>query len=94
MVYATKIEWKRRFPFGPMISTTRKVLGEVLPSETVWSIVSRLGRASNGIRYFISVYDLTQAIIIYKVPKSMTISQWFEAEMEKARELFGEETAE
>ena len=88
-VVTANMEWKRRkfFLFGPIITRTKVIQGVTSYAyDCVAAVVALLGEMCDSIRYVLSYYGYTQAVIIYKLPRGVTFTQWIvnQAELEIA----------
>jgi hypothetical protein len=85
MVTATTKRQGRKYFFGPLVDKFEKIDGVVRYGSTIGSVVERLGQESDTIRFIVSYYRLTKAVIIYKLPKNTTLRQIIEKEVELER---------
>jgi hypothetical protein len=86
-----KIEIKRPFSrrkyrfFGPVI--TGWIFSHSLPKDfSIGEAIEEMGNRSDQIRYILSYHPYTDAVIVYKSPKGMTIREWVASQMKIERE--------
>lgn len=78
-VVTTQIERKRKkfFLFGRTVSKTKTFSGVVNYNFSVGSIVEQLGEKSDAIKFIVSFYAGTNAVIVYTLPKGVSLKQMF-----------------
>ncbi|MFH1178251.1 MAG: hypothetical protein V1711_00795 [bacterium] len=72
---------KKFFFFGPVIKKVEKISGTVLRDSSVGAVAQRLGEKADLVRYLLSYYEYTQAVIVYKLPKNASLRQWIDGEV-------------
>jgi len=88
-------KWRKKFFFwGPPVARIKRISGTIPHHDfrtgytpSVGTITERLGEKADSVRFLLSYYSYTQAVIVYKLPKGISMRQWIknETELEKAR---------
>lgn len=78
---------KKYFIFGPMI-TKIKISNTVRPCSTIYSAFNELGERSDSVRFILSYHESTQAVIVYKLPKGILMSEWIQRKIESEKVKF------
>lgn len=85
----------KRYHFcGPIVTLIKNIRGVVTshyPISNVGSVIKQLGETANSICFLISYYRYTKAVIVYKLPKGVSISQWIEDEIKSEKKQFQDE---
>lgn len=68
---------KKFFLFGRTVSKNETFSSVVNSNSSVGSIVEQLGEKSDDIRFIVSFYAGTSAVIIYTLPKGVSLRQLF-----------------
>lgn len=76
---------KKFFFFGSYVSKIKRISGIVFRGSSVESVVERFGEKTDSVRFLLSYYGYTQAVIIYKLPKGVSLRQWIEREVESEK---------
>lgn len=85
-------EYRKKFLFfGPVVSKAKRLRGIVSPSSSVGSVIEQLKESADLVRYIISYYEYTCAVIIYKLPKGVSLRQLVERENKEERAMIQEE---
>jgi hypothetical protein len=74
--------------FGPKISYTKtvKVTGKVRGSSTVNNVLDNLGEeATRRVHFIFSYWRYTDAVILYKSPKGLSVGEWIKKQIESER---------
>lgn len=82
---------KKYFLFGPIVSKTRKVTGVVRYGSSVCSILDGLGEKADSVHFILSYFEYTQAVIVYKLPKGISMLQWIQNDIESEGANFQKE---
>lgn len=85
---------KKFFFFGPVVLKVKRISGMVLPGSSVGSVVERLGEKADSIRFMVSYYGYTKAVIVYKLPKGVSLKQWIEKEVAREKEEYRKSMAD
>lgn len=87
----------KRYHFcGPIVTLIKNIRGVITPDypiSNVGSVIEQLGETANSICFLISYYRYTKAVIVYKLPKGVSISQWIENEIKLEKKQFQDEVA-
>lgn len=87
-VVTAEVERRRKkfFLFGPVVSEIKKIYGIVSHDSLVGSTVERFEEKADSIHFILSYYGHTEAVIIYKLPKGVSLKQWIENEIKQEKE--------
>jgi len=84
--------------FGPMIKHESKdiALGEIHGGESTirGCLFNTIGTRADDVRYIVSYFSFTKAIIVYKVPNGVTLPVWIKQQIEAEKASFKKECAE
>lgn len=94
-IVTAKVERQRKkfFLFGPIVSKIKSVSGMIFPGASVGSIVERLGEKANSVHLMVSYYGYTKAVIIYRLPRGVSLRQWIKNEIESEKVKLQSEVA-
>ena len=85
-VTAEEVKRRKRFLlFGPTVTRAKRISGTVFRGTTVGCAVERLGEKADSIRFLLSYFAYTLAVIIYRLPKNVSLRQWIETEVESEK---------
>ena len=76
--------------FGPVVTREKTIRGWGVNS-TVNSVIQKVWDKADSVRYLLSYYPRTGAVIVYKLPKNTSLRQWFADETQRERNCFREE---
>lgn len=82
----TESQRKKFFFFGPLLSRAKKVFGVVFRGFSVGSVARQLEEKADSVHFLLSYYGYTKAVIIYRLPKGLSLRQWIEGEVESERQ--------
>lgn len=89
--------------FGPLIKVleTQAFVGTIKGGSTLFDAMQFLGEEADRVRYVLSYSREKESVILYKIPQSLTLRQWFLTEINeeaanfrKAVSLIDESVAE
>lgn len=79
---------KKYFIFGPIISKIKKFFSVVRQGSTIYSALEELGEKANLVHFIVSYYEYTEAVIVYKLPKGISMLEWIQNEIESDKTKF------
>lgn len=92
IIVEVKKHRKRYFIFGPMISKVKKFPAVVRWGSTVHSMLDKMGGKADSVRFILSYYEYeyedTRTVIVYKLPKGVSMLKWIQGEVEMERGRF------
>ena len=65
--------------------------GKIPVGSTLNEVLGHLGNRASVVRYILSYYPHNKAVILYKIPKNVSLSQWYEDEVKKEASKFHQE---
>jgi hypothetical protein len=86
----TEMVWSRRFPyFWKKVCQWRMVQSiGIVASGSIKDELSILGKKSQFVRIIYSYSPYTEAAIVYKIPKDVSVCEWLRSETETAKADF------
>ncbi len=82
---------KKWWFFGPETINFKTTHGIVFPNLLVGEVIRDFWKRANDIQYLLSYYRVTRAVIIYKLPKKVSLKRWFDDQVALERKQFREE---
>ncbi|MDR3558312.1 MAG: hypothetical protein P4L61_02145 [Candidatus Pacebacteria bacterium] len=95
LIRAIPAHRKYRF-FGPIVPAVpareekeeRKIDGEVHYGTTLGKKLAELGERADSVKFVLSYWDQTGALIVYKVPNGVTLPVWINLQIEAEQAAF------
>lgn len=85
----TIIDRKKYWFFGSTIKVEETTESQITPDMSVYDVLKSMKETVNRIRFIMSYYSRTGAIIIYKLPNGLpTMKHWLDNEIMKEKESF------
>lgn len=79
---------KKYFIFGPIVSKIKKISSVVRWGTTVQSVLDKMGEEVDSVHFILSYYEYIQTVIIYKLPKGISMLKWIQDEIESEKIKF------
>jgi hypothetical protein len=93
---------RRYWLFGPIVPLVpahkekemKEIYGKVCYGSTLGDKLVELKEGADSVKFVLSYWDQTKAVIIYKVPNGITLPQWIQKQIEAEQAGFQKECAD